>query len=85
MEKSLDQMHEENERLRAKLDEQEKEIAQLKKLNEKYVDESRLFHALMDNIPDAVFFKNREGHFIRVNNAWASRREGVTPDDAIGK
>ena len=40
---------------------------------------------LMDNIPDAIYFKDRKSHFIRINKAWASKFNLSTTEEVIGK
>jgi PAS domain S-box-containing protein len=47
--------------------------------------ERYLLRTLMENIPDNIYFKDREGRFIRVNRAKASRSNLHHPDEAIGK
>jgi PAS domain S-box-containing protein len=46
--------------------------------------ESTLLHALMDNIPDAIYFKDTEGRFTRVNRH-APYRGGNAPEEVVGK
>jgi PAS domain S-box-containing protein len=46
--------------------------------------ESRLLHALMDNIPDAIYFKDTEGRFTRVNSH-APYRGNKSPEEVVGK
>ncbi|MBV8859514.1 MAG: PAS domain-containing protein [Acidobacteria bacterium] len=46
--------------------------------------ESTLLHALMDNIPDAIYFKDTESRFTRVNRH-APYRGGNAPEDVVGK
>ncbi len=46
--------------------------------------ESTLLHALMDNIPDAIYFKDTEGRFTRVNSH-APYRGGKAPEEVVGK
>jgi PAS domain S-box-containing protein len=46
--------------------------------------ESSLLHALMDNIPDAIYFKDAEGRFTRVNQH-APYRGNKSPEEVVGK
>jgi len=47
--------------------------------------EQYLLNALVDTIPDPVFFKDREGRFIRVNRAMAADAGVDEPSELIGK
>ena len=47
--------------------------------------ERYLLRTLMENIPDNIYFKDRDGCFIRVNRAKAMRSNLHHPDEAIGK
>ncbi|HEV2864267.1 MAG TPA: PAS domain S-box protein [Pyrinomonadaceae bacterium] len=46
--------------------------------------ESSLLRALMDNIPDAIYFKDTEGRFTRVNRH-APYRAGLAPEEVVGR
>lgn len=46
--------------------------------------ERSLFETIMDNHPDYIYFKNREGKFVRVNKARA-KISGTTPEKMVGK
>ena len=56
--------------LEAKLKEGEMRFQQLAV---KYAEESDLFHTLMDNTPDHIYFKDTESRFIRINRSLADR------------
>lgn len=47
--------------------------------------ERELMQALMDNIPDTIYFKDRESRFIRINFAQAHLLGLSKPEDAFGK
>jgi diguanylate cyclase (GGDEF)-like protein/PAS domain S-box-containing protein len=48
-------------------------------------DERDLLQALMDNIPDTIYFKDPSSRFIRINRAQTRVLDIVTPEEAIGK
>ncbi len=60
------------------------DITERKLAQETLRRESSLLQALMDNIPDAIYFKDTESRFIRVN-PHAPYRGNKNPADVIGK
>lgn len=61
-----------------------RDITALKKAEDALALESNLLRALMENIPDAIYFKDLESRFVRVSNS--CHLEGMErPEDAIGK
>src|SRR5438477_3200007 len=44
-----------------------------------------LMETLMDNLPDHIYFKDRQSRFIRINKAMARRFNLAAPAEAIGK
>ncbi len=44
-----------------------------------------LFEALLDHCPDAIFFKDIEGHYLRVNRAQARMFGLANPEEAVGR
>lgn len=47
--------------------------------------ERDLMHAMMDSVPDQIFFKDRESRFIRINASLAKRYGLEDPAQAVGK
>ena len=47
--------------------------------------ERQLFNTLMDQVPVPIFFKDREGRFLRVNPAYAEFVGWEDPDDLAGR
>ena len=60
------------------------DITEHKEAEKAIVYEQNLLHALMDNIPDFIYFKDEKNRFVRVNKASGEDR-GITPEDFIGK
>ena len=56
-----------------------------KQAEEAVFQERYLLHALMDNVPDSIYFKDSEGRFIRGNKALANRFGLSDPAEAVGK
>ncbi len=55
------------------------------RLQRELSEEQRLLHNLMDNIPDAIFFKDLEHRFVRLNRAHAAILGVERPEDAVGR
>jgi len=56
-----------------------------KRVTDAFTQERELFHTLMDNIPDRVFFKDAESRFTRINKALADHFRVRHPRDAQGR
>ncbi|NOY61059.1 MAG: PAS domain S-box protein [Calditrichaeota bacterium] len=61
------------------------DITQQKEIESALAQERSLMRAFMDYIPDAIYFKDSESRFIRVNKAQAKRLGLKDPQEAIGK
>jgi twitching motility protein PilJ len=57
----------------------------LRQAEEEAGRERDLLHALMDNIPDLIYFKDVEGRYARVNKAHAAALDLATPAEVVGK
>lgn len=62
-----------------------RDISERKKLLETLVREKKMFDALMDSIPDAIYFKDVNSRFIRINRPKAVRLGLKDPEEAVGK
>jgi PAS domain S-box-containing protein len=74
-----------NQQLRANEQQLHAEVAERKRAEEALAYEHYLFSALMDNIPDAIYFKDTESRFIRINKAQANRFSLKDSAQALGK
>ncbi len=63
----------------------EYELSIRKRVEAALVYERDLLHALMDNIPDTIYFKDTSSRFIRINRAQAALLGLDHPDEAVGK
>jgi len=61
-----------------------KDISERKKIEEKLIYEHDLLESLLDNIPDSIYFKDKDSRFVKVNKAKA-KHSNVSPDDMVGK
>lgn len=61
------------------------DVTERKRAEEALAQERYLLHTLIDNIPDAVYFKDKESRFIRINAAIARRFGLEYPSQAVGK
>jgi diguanylate cyclase (GGDEF)-like protein/PAS domain S-box-containing protein len=61
------------------------DITDRKKVEEELSHELTLMHALMDNLPIQLYFKDRESRFIRISNHGAKTLGLSDPGQAIGK
>jgi PAS domain S-box-containing protein len=59
--------------------------AEQARAEEALIEERHLLHTLMDNLPDAIYFKDRESRFTRINKALAKAFGLKDPTQAAGK
>ena len=68
----------ENQQLQSRLQDAERQLDELRA-------EQSLLEALMETIPDDIYFKDRDGRFLRINQAKALRSGLTDPHTARGK
>ncbi len=61
------------------------DITRDKQVMEELAHEKTLLTALLDHIPDTIYFKDAQSRFIRINQAQANALGIDSPDQAIGK
>ena len=59
-------------------------IAGLKKALQEYDQERFLLNTLLGNVPDQIYFKDKEGKFLRVSESYASQFN-LRPEELIGR
>jgi len=74
-----------NDQLQAKQTELKQIINELQSTQDELVWEKSLIDSLMNNLPDAVYFKDRESKFLKVSKSLASWFNMKNPDDLLGK
>ncbi len=60
-------------------------VASLPSGSERLALEHALVNAFLENVPDAVYFKDRESRFIAVSQSKAARHGCAHPDELVGK
>ncbi len=71
--------------MRRSLEQARSEIAQRKQIEASLVDEKILLRTLIDNLPDRIYAKNRNGVKILSNTADWKAAGGKTMEDVVGK
>jgi PAS domain S-box-containing protein len=61
------------------------DITERKRAEEALIEERHLLHTLMDNVPDVIYFKDRESRFTLSNKALAKLFGLSNPEQAVGK
>ncbi|MBI5961815.1 MAG: response regulator [Chloroflexi bacterium] len=70
--------------LRAQLAEIQTSRSKYQQAEQELAKERNLLRVLIDNFPDLIYIKDREGHFI-VSNLAVAHLMGTMPDDLVGK
>ena len=62
-----------------------RDITAHKKAEQSLVYGQHLLETIMNHVPDYMYFKDLEGHFVRVNTAFANQFGNCEPHEMIGK
>ena len=62
-----------------------RDVTERKQAEAALKEERHLLHTLMDNLPDPIYFKDRESRFTRINRAHANLFGLSDPAQAVGK
>lgn len=79
-----EEMRQNMEEIEATQEQMHRQVTELNELKNKMEHEKELFSALMDNIPDAIYFKDLESKFIRVSK-YLAKHFKATEEELIGK
>jgi len=60
-------------------------IAELSEANRSLASNQMLVDAMLDNIPDCIYFKDAQSRFVKTSKALAASLGLSNPDDAVGK
>ena len=61
------------------------DLTERKLAEEALAQERRLLETLMNNLPDAIYFKDRDSRFLAINAGLGKRHGLANPSDAVGK
>ncbi len=61
------------------------EVQERRQAEAKLDFEQNLLHTLMTHLPDAIYFKDKRGKYLRINQALAEKLKLADPAEAIGK
>src|SRR5690606_825643 len=79
-----EEMRQNMEELEATQEQMNRQVNELNKLREELEVEKYLFSALMDNLPEAIYFKDKDSKFLRVSK-YLSAHFGKESSELIGK
>lgn len=80
-----EEMRQNMEELQATQEEMERKRAEQEKLQDILHKEISMLNALMQNIPDYIYFKDVNSHFIRISKSMVKLFNASSPEELVGK
>lgn len=84
MQAQEEEMRQNMEELQATQEEMERKRTEQEEIQEELQKELMLLNALMDNIPDYIYFKDENSRFIRVSKSMVKLLNAKKPEDVVG-
>ena len=85
MQAQEEEMRQNMEELQATQEEMERKNLEQEQIQEGFKKEVTLLNALMENIPDYIYFKDERSHFIRISKSMVKLFKADSPEELIGK
>ena len=61
------------------------DVTERRQIEQELAEEKELLDTLLQNVPDLIYFKDRESRFTRVNQGFADYHRLASPEAAVGK
>jgi PAS domain S-box-containing protein len=85
MQAQEEEMRQNMEELQATQEEMERKNIEREQIQEEFKKEVTLLNALMENIPDYIYFKDERSQFIRISKSMVKLFSANSPEELIGK
>ena len=85
MQAQEEEMRQNMEELQATQEEMERKNLEQERIQENYKKEVTLLDALMENIPDYIYFKDERSNFIRISKSMVKLFNATSPEELVGK
>ncbi|MDX9768806.1 MAG: PAS domain-containing protein [Tenuifilaceae bacterium] len=85
MQAQEEEMRQNMEELQATQEEMERKRSEQEKIQQELQQELTLLNALMDNIPDYIYFKDDRSRFIRISKSMVKLFNADSPEELVGK